>query len=141
MSSRIAILLVEDNIEDVRRIQDMITELESDLFHPVIINLSHAVSLKEALQHTDASAFDAILLDLTLPDSRGINTVVKVLEQFKTTPVVVLTGMTDADMGLAAVKSNAQDYLIKNEITSALLFRSIQYSIERLKIVREKESL
>jgi DNA-binding NtrC family response regulator len=99
------------------------------------------VSLKEALQYSDESAFDAILLDLTLPDSKGLNTVVKVLEQFKTTPVVVLTGMTDAAMGLAAVKSNAQDYLIKNEITCALLFRSIQYSIERLNIVREKERL
>jgi CheY-like chemotaxis protein len=140
MGNRFSILLVEDNPDDVRRMQDMIIELESDLFHPIIVHLTHASCVKEAVQHADGM-FHAILLDLTLPDSKGIHTVMRIMDKFKTTPVIVLTSITDAELGLAAVKCNAQDYLVKNEITSALLLRSIQYSIERLKIVREKEKL
>lgn len=140
MTSHLSILLIEDNMDDVRRMQDMAIDLESDLFHPVIINLTHAASLKESLQH-EKHAFDAVLLDLTLPDSKGMDTVRKIIRHFKATPVVVLTGIADAELGLEAVKNNAQDYLIKSEITSTLLFRSVQYAIERLRIVREKEKL
>jgi CheY-like chemotaxis protein len=140
MGMRFNILLVEDNHEDVQLMQEMVTELESDLFHPVILYLTHAVSIKEAALHADKN-FDAILLDLTLPDSKGLHTVESIIDRFKAVPVVVLTGISDAEMGLAAVKGGAQDYLVKNEITSALLLRSLQYAIERLRIVREKEQL
>jgi CheY-like chemotaxis protein len=140
MGNRFNILLVEDSAADVQLLQEMITELESDLFHPFIIYLTHATSIKEAVSHA-GSHFDAVLLDLTLPDSKGMNTVSSIVGLFKAVPVVVLTGISDAELGLAAVKGGAQDYLIKNEITGALLLRSIQYAIERLKIIREKEQL
>lgn len=140
MKNRFTVLLIEDNTEDVRLLQEMIKDIESDLLHPFILNLTHAASVKEAVQHTD-KIFDVILLDLTLPDSKGMKTVSSIINQFKGVPVVVLTGITDAEMGVAAVKGGAQDYLVKNEITSALLLRSIQYAIERLRIVREKEQL
>jgi two-component system, response regulator PdtaR len=140
MKNRFTVLLVEDNTEDVRLLQEMIKDLESDLLHPFILNLMHAASIKEAAQHTD-KFFDVILLDLTLPDSKGMNTVSSIIDKFKAVPVVVLTGISDAELGLAAVKGGAQDYLVKNEITGALLLRSIQYAIERLRIVREKEQL
>lgn len=140
MTSHLSILLIEDNRDDVRRLQEMAIDLESDLFHPVIINLTHAATLKEAQQHVK-SLFDVVLLDLTLPDSKGMNTVRNIVNLFKATPVVVLTGIADAELGIEAVKNNAQDYLIKSEITGPLLFRSVQYAIERLRIVREKEKL
>jgi CheY-like chemotaxis protein len=140
MGNRLKVLLVEDNAEDVQLIQEMIRDLESDLFHPVILYLTHAASLKEAVLLSDTH-FDAILLDLTLPDSKGLHTVESIIDRFKMVPVVVLTGISDAEMGLAAVRGGAQDYLVKNEITSALLLRSLQYAIERLRIVREKEQL
>jgi CheY-like chemotaxis protein len=140
MKNRFNILLVEDNQADVQLLQEMIMELESDLLHPVILYMTHAVSLKEASLHAGKS-FDVILLDLTLPDSKGMNTVSSIINQFKAVPVVVLTGISDAELGLASVKSGAQDYLVKNEITPALLLRSMQYAIERLLIVREKEQL
>jgi CheY-like chemotaxis protein len=140
MKNRFNILLVEDNQADVLLMQEMIMDLESDLLHPFILNLTHAASVKEAAQYID-KIFDVILLDLTLPDSKGMNTVSAIIGQFKEVPVVVLTGISDAELGLAAVKGGAQDYLVKNEITSTLLLRSIQYAIERLRIVREKEQL
>lgn len=140
MKNRFNILLVEDNTEDVRLLQEMITDLESDLLHPVVLYLTHAGSVKEAVKLTDGH-FDVILLDLSLPDSKGMHTVSSMIDTFKAVPVVVLTGIADAEMGLAAVKGGAQDFLVKNELTTALLLRSIQYAIERLRTVREKEQL
>lgn len=140
MSHRFDILLVEDNPEDVQLMREMITELESDLLNPFIINITHASSLKEALQHKDED-FHAVLLDLTLPDSKGLVTVNTLLEKTKKIPIIVLTGINDARIALESVKYGAQDYLVKNEITGILLLRSIQYAIERLRILNEKEEL
>lgn len=140
MKKRFNILLVEDNPADVLLLQEMLTELASDLLHPVVLYMTYTETVKEAVRHA-GTLFDVILLDLALPDSRGMHTVSTIIDTFKEVPVVVLTGSSDAEMGLAAVKGGAQDYLVKNEITSALLFRSIQYAIERLRIAREKEQL
>lgn len=140
MQNRYNILLVEDNQADVQLLQEMLTDLESDLIQPVILYMTHAASVKEAAQHV-GTRFDVILLDLSLPDSRGIHTVSSIIDTFKAVPVVVLTGSSDAEMGIAAVKVGAQDYLVKNEITSTLLLRSMQYAIERLRIALEKEQL
>ena len=130
MENRYNILLVEDNSEDVQLLKEMIKDFESDLLHPFILYMTHAASVKEAIMHADKH-FDVILLDLTLPDSKGMKTVSSIIDQFKAAPIVVLTGISDIEMGLTAVKGGAQDYLVKNEITSALLLRSIQYAIER----------
>ena len=75
--------------------------------------------------------FDIILLDLGLPDSFGLETLKK-LQVFKVVPpVVVMTGLDDEDTALAALREGAQDYLVKNRLTSEKIFRSIKYSIER----------
>jgi CheY-like chemotaxis protein len=140
MQNHYNILLVEDNQADVQLLQEMLTDLESDLMQPVILYMTHAGTVKEAVLHT-GKPFDVILVDLSLPDSRGIHTVSSIIDTFKAVPVVVLTGSSDAELGIAAVKCGAQDYLVKQEITSTLLLRSMQYAIERLRIAREKEQL
>lgn len=83
-----------------------------------------------------------ILLDLSLPDTSGSsNTVRKILDQEKNTPVIVLTGLDDETTAIQALQDGAQDYLNKNQVDSILLVRSIKYAIERFNNVREKERL
>ena len=80
----------------------------------------------------DASEpFDLVLLDLNLPDSSGLETLNAVLEVAKATPVVVLTGMSDARIGREAVERGAQDYLMKDHVTPRLLSQTVAYAIER----------
>ncbi len=78
-------------------------------------------------------SFDVILLDLGLPDSEGIETLIEVNRIAPNTPIIVLTGLNNEEIGILAVKRGAQDYLIKKEIDSKLLLRSIRYAIERKK--------
>ena len=73
---------------------------------------------------------DCVLLDLALPDARDLDALRPVLDSFDA-PVVVLTGFSDHDLGVAAVAAGAEDYLAKNEVDPALLERSIRYAIER----------
>lgn len=122
----IRILLVEDNPGDVRLIRE--TLRDADDRH---IALDHADTLKAALDILSRDEHDLILLDLSLPDSHGMETVEKTEAAAPEVPVVILTGMDDANLGLQAVRAGAQDYLIKGEITAHLLIRAIRYAIER----------
>jgi signal transduction histidine kinase/CheY-like chemotaxis protein len=106
------------------------------------IQLIHADSLKSGIQHLQEQKFDAILLDLTLPDSHGIDTLLKVMGAAPDTVIVVLTGTDDEELGLNAVQRGAQDYLSKSDVTSKLLLRSIHYAIERYRtemVIRKSE--
>jgi DNA-binding NtrC family response regulator len=138
---RLSLLLVEDNPDDIQLLKEMILDLESDLLNPVIINLSCASSLKEALDFNKDNFFDAVLLDLNLPDSSGIITLNSFLERKIDVPVLVLTGMDDTELAISSVKNGAQDYLIKDQISSTLLLRSIKYAMERFNAFKEKQKL
>jgi two-component system, cell cycle response regulator len=122
----IRILLVEDNPGDVRLIRE--TLRDADDRH---ITLDHADCLKAALDILARDEHDLILLDLSLPDSHGMETVEKTQAAAPDVPIVILTGLDDASHGLQAVRAGAQDYLIKGEITGHLLIRAIRYAIER----------
>jgi PAS domain S-box-containing protein len=91
-----------------------------------------------AVERLAKGGIDAVLLDLGLPDSQGISTFVKLHHQFPRTPIVVLTGLTDEELGLQAVREGAQDYLIKGKVDSQWLCRAILYAVER---VQGKEAL
>lgn len=72
-----------------------------------------------------------MLLDLTLPDSFGIHTFIYLKPVVQRIPVIILTGMSDTNVALEAIKEGAQDYLVKGELTEGLLAKAIQYSLER----------
>jgi len=84
---------------------------------------------------------DLVLLDLMLPDSKGLNTLRAVCSRFPTLPVIVLTSVSDKLLGEEAIAEGAQDYLVKGRLDSAALLRTIKYSIERKKLLRDKEEL
>ncbi len=123
----IEILLFEDNLGDAGLLEEMLEDF-NDLY-----SLENVETLDEGLNILKNRNFDVILLDLGLPDSDGIETLIEVNKKVSNTPIIVLTGLNNEEIGILAVKKGAQDYLIKKEIDSKLLTRSISYAIERKK--------
>ncbi|MDX2242417.1 MAG: response regulator [Leptolyngbyaceae cyanobacterium bins.302] len=135
----IHVLLIEDNPGDRRLMQELLREVAS-----VHIQLAHADSLSQGLQHLNDSQFNLILLDLFLPDSQGFETFTQLRQQEREIPIVVTTGLNDETLALKAVQEGAQDYLVKGQITGELLVRSIRYAIERSRSeqkIREQAAL
>jgi signal transduction histidine kinase len=130
------ILLIEDDPSDALLIREMLRESKSASFHlEVVDRLSHGV--RRAIEQK----WDALLLDLTLPDSGGLATFLRAHESAPAIPILVLSGLHDEKLALQAVQAGAQDYLIKDEIDSPLLVRSIRYAVERGRAERERTTL
>jgi len=122
----IKILLVEDNPGDARLIKETLSEAAADQFEFTCVE-----RLDLALEHVAHHQFDVVLLDLTLPDSSGIHTFERMHAQAPAIPTIVLTGMDVEILGTEAVQKGAQDYLIKGQVDTPLLVRSVRYAIER----------
>lgn len=84
---------------------------------------------------------DVILLDLSLPDSQGLDTFIRMHTKAPEVPIVVLTGLDDETISVQAMQAGAQDYLIKGQVDSNLLVRSIRYSIERQQLLAELQAM
>jgi CheY-like chemotaxis protein len=141
MSKILKILLVEDNKNDTALIKGMIYEDVIKDAGDVHLELIHKETCGNALKYLAENKVDVILLDLSLPDSNGLDTVKKMVEQEKNTPIIVLTGLDDENVAIKALQGGVQDYLNKNQINSMLLLRSLKYSIERFHNLTEKERL
>ncbi|AFY36085.1 response regulator [Calothrix sp. PCC 7507] len=122
----IKVLLVEDNPGDVLLLQEFLRDVTT-----VTVELIPTQRLDEALNYLVNQSFDLILLDLSLPDSQGLDTFVRTHHQAKAIPIIVLTGMDDETLALRAMQAGAQDYLVKGQVTGDLLVRSMRYAIER----------
>lgn len=125
----IKVLLIEDNPGDARLIKEYLSEVPGKFFEVDWVD-----RLSEGLKHIDGK--DAALLDLTLPDSVGLDTFKRVHSQAPALPIIVLSGNDDDSLALKALQDGAQDYLVKGQVGAQLLARSIQYAIER-KIIAE----
>ncbi|MDD2922639.1 MAG: ATP-binding protein [Anaerolineales bacterium] len=122
----IRVLLIEDDPDDALLLKESLAEANA-----IRVKLTHADHLSEGLQRIAEQEFDVVLLDLNLPDSRGLDTLNLLLRQVAATPVVVLSGLADDETTLEAVKMGAQDYLVKGEINGPMLGRVLHYAIER----------
>ena len=128
------VLLIEDNPGDARLIREMLLEEPASAFRlDCVDRLARGL---EALARGDIAL---VLLDLSLPDSLGMESFAKVYAHSPRIPIIVLTGTDDQALALAAVKSGAQDYLVKGKIDRELLLRAMQYSIERKRYQEELE--
>ncbi|MFZ4620241.1 MAG: response regulator [Bacteroidota bacterium] len=132
----INILLIEDNPGDARLIQEMLLEQQQ-----VKIELHRAATLAAARDHLKENSPDVALLDLSLPDGKGIESSIMLIEQHHTIPFVILTGLDDERVGLDSVQRGAQDYLVKGQIDSKMIVRVLSYAIERKQHEREKVML
>jgi len=126
---RLNILLIEDDPGDATYLREIIPAEERVLF-----NLTWVDRLQAGLEVLSKGPIDVVLLDLNLPDSEGLETLEKVNALAPSVPVVVLTGHTDQERGVAAVKHGAQDYLIKGQVDRNLLIRALRYSVERMRL-------
>jgi diguanylate cyclase (GGDEF)-like protein len=122
----IKVLLVEDNDVDAQLTQDLLSEWSSEEFQ-----VSRVKTLGEGLAYLSRERFDAVLLDLSLPDAFGLPTVRQIHDTSPTIPVVVLSGVSDQSLALQAVQQGAQDYLVKGQGHPELLARAVRYAIER----------
>ncbi|MFZ5433292.1 MAG: response regulator [Calditrichota bacterium] len=123
---RLHILLVEDNPLDVRLLREALKGLNGQ--QP---KLTHVPTLAESLESLKAIRFDVVLLDLSLPDSDGFDTLVQLRMSTEETPIVVLTGHDDEEFAARSLQLGAQDYLVKGRTDGQLILRSIRYAVER----------
>ncbi len=133
----IKILLVEDNPADA----DLLAEL-LEVSVGVEWELVSVEFLHSAIAQLSKQPFDIVLLDLSLPDSHGLETLTRLREVAPDTAMVVMTGLDDEAIGLKSVRLGSQDYIVKGRITTQLLVRTIRYAIERsqtFQMLRENE--
>jgi phosphoserine phosphatase RsbU/P len=128
----VRVLLIEDNPADVDLIREALAdgELDPALGGPAL-QLEQVDRLAAALALLRTSQVDLVLLDLSLPDSHGFDTFVRLERSAPGLPIVVLSGLDDEAMAIRAVREGAQDYLVKGQVDGKALTRSIRYAVER----------
>lgn len=125
------ILLVEDNPADVRLLREYLSDSPTLRFE-----LEGVESLAAALQTVQQQCFDLVLVDLSLPDCRGLATFQRLRQAAPNTAIVVLSGLDDEGLAISAVREGAQDYLVKGRIEPYLLTRALRYAVERHRFER-----
>ncbi|MEL6555509.1 MAG: EAL domain-containing protein [Cyanobacteria bacterium J06621_11] len=147
MKTGIDALLIEDNPSDALLFEALISSSEFNQ-----LKLHHTERFNDALNALQENTFDVILLDLCLPDGRGIDLVKQLKERMPQVPIVVMTGIQDESMAVAALKEGAQDYLVKSDTFSPqrleklgyvdignLLVKTLRYAIERAELTQQLE--
>ncbi|MBI6119785.1 PAS domain S-box protein [Salegentibacter maritimus] len=131
-TGQLKILVIEDNPGDFILIEDYLSEEHASL------EIKHAKNFKDAIEFLYSTVFDTVILDLSLPDIKSPEVLVKeVLALANATPVVVLTGYANKDYGMKTLSWGVSDYLLKDEINASNLSKSIHYSIERSRVQRQ----
>jgi signal transduction histidine kinase len=128
LHDQLDILIIEDNPADLFLLKKMLRSSRLG-----IKNLYTADRIKDAQKLLEGQTVHLALLDLSLPDSFGIQSFLGIKSVGKKIPVIILTGLADANVALEAIKEGAHDYLVKGEFNEAVLSRAIQYSFERVK--------
>ena len=132
---RVRILLIEDNPGDARLLRETVAETGHGAF-----SITHVTTLGEALTRLELELFDVALVDLSLPDARGLEALEQVHGRAPVLPIVVLSGLDDESLAVRAVHEGAQDYLVKRHLSDAdLLVRSMAYRIERAHVLARLE--
>lgn len=132
-SERLKILLVEDDVSYAFLIEEYLKDSTDTEFV-----ITHVTSLHQAMATLEKDDHQLVLLDLGLPDSFGMDTLISVRKKYQDIPVVVLTGNDDEATGRMALREGAQDYLIKTDPGISYLDRSLKYAIERMYAEKER---
>jgi len=132
MKQKITVLVIEDSIDDFSLLKEVLEsseEVEAKIFRDD--------RLEGAISVAKNSAIDAAIIDLSLPDSFGLDTFVAFHEKYPLMPTIIMTGSKDHDMAIEAVQKGAQDYLFKGETSATAIIRTIRYAIERQRLMTE----
>jgi PAS domain S-box-containing protein len=131
------VLLIEDSAAEARLIRELLAEAPQ-----AQVDLHHAITLGAGMEALAEGGIDVVLLDLSLPDSHGLETLRSVRAAVSRIPVIVLTGSDEEDLALSAVEKGAQDYLVKGQVDGKAILRSARYAIARartLEALRESQ--
>lgn len=128
MTQTIRALLVEDNRIEARQTQHWLAAKKEP-----VIQVEWIERLSLGLERLACGGIDVVLLDLNLPDSRGMETFTALHASFPDVPVIVLTGEHDESMGILAVEQGAADYLVKQDVDGAKLAKIVQFAVARHK--------
>ncbi|MFZ1200592.1 MAG: response regulator [Desulfobacterales bacterium] len=132
MKQNISVLIVEDNLDDYTLLREVLESSEE-----VAAVILHEERLGSALSAAKNNAIDVAVIDLSLPDSFGLDTYVSFHEKYPLIPTIIMTGTKDYEMAFTAVQKGAQDYLFKGEPSSTAIIRTIRYAIERQRLLTE----
>ena len=133
MTDLIRVLLVEDNPADVRWVREILAE---DGVAEFTLRQASTVQAAVGQLATGDAGIDAVLLDLSLPDETGMNTVRRVLAAAQTAVVIVMTGHGDEQVGIAAMQAGAQDYLVKGQVDGRTVRRALRFALERQTVLQ-----
>ncbi|MBI2831979.1 MAG: response regulator [Chloroflexi bacterium] len=125
------ILLIEDNPGDARLVQEALKESLNKFTIKIV------EKLEQGLDFLLSEDVDVVMLDMNLPDSQGLETLIKFQCRFPRLPVVIMTAVADEVVAVQAVQQGAQDYLVKGQASVALLTRALSYAIERKKMQQQ----
>jgi len=137
-SDQMRVLLIEDDPDDILLVKEALADVSLGK-----IKLEYTGRLSRGLIELSSHPYDVVLLDLNLPDSRGLETLKTVIKSYPKVPVVVISGLADDITTIEAVRRGAQDYLVKGDISGPTLVRVLRYAIERKQaeaILRESEA-
>jgi signal transduction histidine kinase len=136
--NHIGALLIEDNPGDARLIREMLREAGTG---HAAVDLVHAERLATGLEQLAGDGADVVLLDLSLPDSQGLDTFAAVHAASPFVPIVVLSGLDDEGTAVRAVQEGAQDYLVKGKVDGGTILRAMRYAIERGRLEAARRDL
>ncbi len=132
-SEKLSVLLIEDTLSDALLLQKSLARSTPEAFY-----IKHVVRLSDGIAELNQRKYDAVVLDLSLPDSQGLNSIETLRMHFPFIPIVVLTGLNDREIGLAAVQAGAQDYLVKNfSFSGEKIGTALQFAIRRQRLLLE----
>ncbi len=131
-----SILLIEDNVADVRLFQEYLKDVIVEPF-----KLTSTDSLEEARSIDQIIEPEVVIVDLSLPDTTGEETMTRATQYFRHKPIVILTGLDNLELAKQSVQQGVQDYLVKGEISGTSLLRSIQYAIERHRMQQAEKDI
>lgn len=132
----IKVLLIEDDPDDILLIREMLLNSRSSRIE---FQVENATRLEDGLSRLSTEDYDVVLLDPSLPDSQGRETIDKGQLHLKELPIIVLTGLDDSLFAVDVMSLGAQDYLVKGEFDGKTLSRVIRYAVERKKLLRVKD--
>lgn len=132
----LSILLVEDDQRQSSILKQVITRFSGGEF-----DVTRCASLAQALENLKSIKIDAIILDLNLPDSSGLDTLNAVCEPYPSIPIIVMTGTDDDEIALETLKRGAEDYIVKGHLDGMQLYRAIRHGIERKRTQQDMKKL
>jgi diguanylate cyclase (GGDEF)-like protein len=130
-STATRLLIVDDDVRYARALSELLTESFTDIL------LTHVTTIDDACNRVEAGAVDMVILDLGLPDADGLEALERLHDCVNEIPIIVLTSRSDEALALAALKSGAEDYLVKDTVDQSTLARSVRYALERHRVIRD----